>query len=114
MKYYAILPKEYVDTNDGKDYHVFEAELVNGILKIKGRAGCGKVVAEKGTISGFSKATTTFYYNQDLNKERDVRVYQINNKKIVYAMEDNIRLIAARMERMVCGQCVSGHLYENN
>ena len=42
MKYYAILPKEYVNTNDGKDYHVFEAELVDGLLKIKGKAGCGR------------------------------------------------------------------------
>lgn len=115
MKYYAILPKEYLDTDDGKDYHVFESELVNGILKIKGKSGCGKVEATKKDISGFSKGITTFYYNKNFNKEKDERDYYIvNGKSIIYAREDNIRLIAASMGRKVCGQCVSGHLYENN
>lgn len=115
MKYYAILPKEYVDTDDGKDYHVFEAELVNDTLKIKGKSGCGKVEAEKKVISGFSKGITTFFYNKNFDKGRDERDYYIvSDKNIIYAREDNIRLIVARIGRNVCGQCVSGHLYENN
>lgn len=53
MSDYATLPKEYVDTND---YHVFEAELlVDGVLKIKGRAGCGKVETTKKIFLDFLK-----------------------------------------------------------
>ncbi len=104
MKYYAILPKEYIDTDDGKDYHVFEATLVkdfvNGnYIKIIDSVFDSHTAKNK-TFRGLNKF--------DLKCGNTAYVYVRSKDNVYYGNKDAIRIIAAHiLKEKMCGQCIA-------
>lgn len=99
---YAILPKKYVNTDNGKDCHVFEAEVdkeYKSYINIKNSVFSSHT-AIKNLFTGFK------IYN--LNCGNKIYEYSKNEDNVYYVNKDAIRIIAAHiLKEKMCGQCIA-------
>lgn len=99
---YAILPIKYVNTDNGKDCHVFEAEVDNknnSCINIKDSVFASHTATNK-TFGIFKKF--------DLKCGNATYEYWKNEDNVYFGNKAVIRIIAAHiLKEKMCGQCIA-------
>lgn len=100
---YAILPKKYVNTDNGEDCHVFEAEVDEedkSYINIKNSVFSSYTAAKK--------SFTGVWEQQTIYCNKIPYTFYKNEYNIYFGDKDAIRIIAAHiLKEKMCGQCIA-------
>lgn len=100
---YAILPKKYVNTDNGKDCHVFEAEVDKedkSYINIKNSVFSSHTAVKK--------LFTGVWERQTIYCNKIPYTFCKNEDNVYYGNKDAIRIIAAHiLKEKMCGQCIA-------
>ncbi|KLI17112.1 hypothetical protein [Brachyspira hyodysenteriae] len=108
---YALIPPKFINADNPKNYHLFNATINNGVITISEQSKCEETANKTefdglytwsiSVISGDEKKVYKFYYN----KKNDI--FYFNNKNTARVV------IAFFRGDKACGTCIST-LYADN